>query len=155
MTIRNINSNDKDDLRPMVFGLYEEDDLDTEMTEDVFSRNVAQALKGSESLRIVIFECDGRPAGYSMLMKQWSGETGGWILLVDELYVNKAYRGHGIATQFFDWLDSEYCGRVNMFYLETSRNNESARRLYRRVGFRESSLKSMYKPQPGYSQNVS
>lgn len=139
----------------MVFGLYEEDDLDTEMTDDIFERNFKQALKGVDSLRIVVFEEGGQPAGYAMLMKQWSGDIGGWILLIDELYVNKQFRGQGMATRFFDWLDSEYSTQVNMFYLETSRNNEAARRLYRKIGFIESSLKSMYKPQPKYRKKVS
>lgn len=152
MTIRNITAADKEALKPMVFGLYEEDDLDTEMTDEIFDRNVYQALKNNESLRIVIFEANGKPAGYSMLMKQWAGDIGGWLLMIDELYVNKDFRGHGLATHFFDWLDKEYSNAVSMFYLETSRDNESARRLYRKMGFKESSFKSMYKTQQQYKQ---
>lgn len=148
MTIRDITQADKENLKPMVFGLYEEDDIDTHMTDEIFTRNFRQALKGNDSLRIVIFEVDGAPAGYSMIMKQWSGESGGWLLMIDELYVSKDFRGMGIATEYFDWLDSEYSDEVRMYYLETSRDNEGARRLYRKIGFVETSYKSMYKPQP-------
>lgn len=149
LTIRDLQQSDKPELRKMVFGLYDEDDLEISMTEDIFERNFAQGLKGDDSFRIVLLETpSGDAAGYAMLMKQWSGEAGGWTLLLDELYVKAEYRGHGLGTKFLHWLDEQYADEVYTFYLETSKDNETARKLYRRVGFEESTYQTMQKHFP-------
>ena len=55
---------------------------------------------GSPYLAGFLLTHQGAPAGYALLMKTWSQEAGGLTVWVDELYVDPAFRGHGLGGAF-------------------------------------------------------
>jgi ribosomal protein S18 acetylase RimI-like enzyme len=101
--------------------------------------------------RALVCEVNGHPAGYALLISFWSNELGGEVCNIDELFVDPAYRGRGLATDLFTMLtDSEQClwpARPVALALEVSRTNERAWALYERLGFRGDNL-SMRLPLP-------
>lgn len=74
--------------------------------------------------------------GYLVVAWSWSVEIGGAEAVLDEVYVRE--RGRGIGSRAIT-LALDECRRAGMrrVFLETERPNDAARRLYRRIGFRE------------------
>ncbi|HXZ89021.1 MAG TPA: GNAT family N-acetyltransferase [Candidatus Binataceae bacterium] len=92
----------------------------------------------------VVCEADGLVVGYALLISFWSNEMGGEVCNIDELYVDKRYRGRGLATELVEGLargeESLWRGHLVALVLEVSPQNERARALYERLGFHGSNL---------------
>lgn len=79
---------------------------------------------------------DGKPAGYMLLSKTYSQESGGHVVWVEELCVLEEYHGCGYGTKAIEWLKENYA-HFSRIRLEVDRDNEKAIRLYSRLGFEE------------------
>jgi GNAT superfamily N-acetyltransferase len=93
--------------------------------------------------RAVVLEIDGATAGYALLISYWSNELGGEVCVIDELYVAPEHRGSAYATRFLESLAARrepWVANAVALALETTPDNERARRLYERVGFRGRNL---------------
>ncbi|MBQ7783364.1 MAG: GNAT family N-acetyltransferase [Oscillospiraceae bacterium] len=101
--------------------------------EDAFSHMVTTGIY----LTGYYFEYDGCPAGFGVAAKTYSPEAGGMVLWIEDLYVREAYRGKGIASDFFRRLEKDYSGTAVRWRLEIMPENEGAKRLYKRNGFEE------------------
>jgi RimJ/RimL family protein N-acetyltransferase len=88
--------------------------------------------------RAVVCEIDGSVVGYALLISFWSNELGGEVCVIDELFVDRKNRGRGLATALFDRLAAFefWFPRPMALVLEVSPENERARALYERLGFR-------------------
>ena len=79
---------------------------------------------------------DGQPAGYMLLSKTYSQESGGHVVWVEELSVLEKYRGCGYGTQALAWVKENYA-HFSRIRLEVEHDNEKAIRLYSRLGFED------------------
>lgn len=99
-------------------------------------RFMAKHLRDDSS--VVFFAlCDGGAAGFVQLFESWSTVWLAPVLIVEDLFVDEAYRGRGIATQLINAAVSfaREGGAVAMF-LETAADNERAQAVYEREGWR-------------------
>lgn len=60
-----------------------------------------EAMRSDVYIILRIIEVDGEAAGYAILSRSFSPESGSPICWIEELYIRKAYRGHGLGTKFF------------------------------------------------------
>jgi GNAT superfamily N-acetyltransferase len=85
-----------------------------------------------------VLEIEGRVSGYALLVSFWSNEIGGEIVVLDELYVEPAHRGQGLATQLIDELAAKrgpWPKPWRAIALEVTPANNRAMKLYQRLGF--------------------
>jgi ribosomal protein S18 acetylase RimI-like enzyme len=79
-----------------------------------------------------------------LLISFWSNELGGEVCNIDELFVAPEYRGRGVATALLERLaegeESLWPVRPAALALEVTPQNERARALYERLGFRGKNL---------------
>jgi GNAT superfamily N-acetyltransferase len=108
-----------------------------------FPATIDRLLAEPSRGRILLFMREGALAGYALLIPYWSNEFGGDVLLVDEILVEKAYRGQGIARAFFAFISEQPPFEAVALALEVSPKNDHARALYEALGFQERSLRMM------------
>lgn len=80
-------------------------------------------------IRILIIENNERPIGYTLLSFTYSNEADGVVVLIEEVQINKAYRGRGHGSKLFNFLEQEY-PVVKGFRLEVGAHNTKVIDLY-------------------------
>lgn len=109
----------------------------------LLEQNFDNILQEQCYCRGVILESDLTPCGYAIISFSYSTEVAGKLLWIEELYISPEYQRNGIGHMFFDWLFSEYKGIMKRFRLETTAQNDLARKLYREIGFENLEYRQM------------
>ncbi|MCP9483041.1 GNAT family N-acetyltransferase [Shimia sp. CNT1-13L.2] len=126
---------DLDRLLPLVAAFHAEEGI---TQDDTTRRNaLLPLLEGSPLGAIYIIGPTRAPVGYIVLTFGWSVEFGGMDAFVDELFIRSAVRGRGMGSETLLTL-SKMLGQagVRALHLEVDRENETAKRLYARTGFK-------------------
>ena len=130
---RRYQEKDYIDLLEMIFSLYREDPEGKPIDEEKIKRTIDEFWKNPDKVKIYMFQTGDKNIGYAILVYFWSNEYGGDIITIDELYVNDACRGRGIATEFFSFV--ERMENKAALQLETTPSNQKAFNYYKRLGF--------------------
>ena len=72
-----------------------------------------------------------------------SQEASGLTVWIEELYIRPEFQGNGLGTQFFEFIQKEIPAR--RYRLEIEPDNEGARALYERLGFKSLDYSQMIK----------
>jgi ribosomal protein S18 acetylase RimI-like enzyme len=136
-TYRMPEPRDLADLVGLVQAYYREDQRGTEMSADQVLTTVRELGASKEKGSVFVFERDGLLIGYALLIRYWSNELGGTVLVVDELYVVPSQRRQGIASDFLALLGKVAPAGTVALQLEVNRANRRALALYRKLGFRD------------------
>ena len=112
---------------------YHTDAVNAPVPEQHYEVTFNECLRSSDYLKCYIFECGGVPCGFTLLSKTFSQEAGGVSVTVEEIFIEEAYRGRGLATEFFRYLKS--VPGIMRLRIEVEDDNEGAKRLYERMGF--------------------
>lgn len=88
-----------------------------------------------EKGEIIVFEQSNELIGYAILVFFWSNEFGGDIIEVDEMVIEQKSRSRGIGPAFFNWLEQGAAYSCVGYALQTSAENEAAKKLSKKMGF--------------------
>src|SRR5215467_4258401 len=97
------------------------------------------ALLSNEQLgSIWIIQSDGRDVGYVVLTFSHSMTVGGLVAVVDDFYIQRAFRGAGLGKAAMGEVRN-YCAThgIRAIHVETGRDNSVALTVYRWAGFLE------------------
>ncbi len=125
------------DVLRMMQGLYAEDAALSAVDVARFPLTIVRLLTEPALGRIVLFKSDDAICGYAILIPYWSNEFGGNLVFIDELFVDQALRGRGIARSFLAFLAERPPFQAVALALEVSPRNERARALYESLGFHQ------------------
>lgn len=135
MTVRDVTPGDRELYFQLCQEFYSGDATLHPANLTFVGRTFEECAKGnSPYARAVLLAENGETAGFAQLSFTWSNESGGLVVLLEELYVRDAFRGKRLGSQFMDWLLEQYKD-ASRIRLEVTRSNEGARRLYARYGF--------------------
>jgi ribosomal protein S18 acetylase RimI-like enzyme len=129
------------DVLRMMGELYEHDDLRADPAS--FPKTIDYVLANPSRGRIVLAVEDDRVLAYALVIPYWSNEWGGMVALLDELLVDREFRGRGIAKTFLRFLERERPFDAVVVVLEVSSQNPRARALYESMGFTDRHLRMM------------
>ena len=133
--IRRIRREDRAVYLQMAHDFYHSEAVLHPVPDENLYRSFDEMMRSDAYLTGLIFEKDGKIAGYALLCKTWSQEAGGKTVWIDELYVLPEFRGQGIGHEFFAELQKiEPAAR---YRLETEPDNLRAKKLYESMGFEE------------------
>ena len=96
-----------------------------------------ERLQRGESA-ILLAELDGRAAGFTQLYPMFSSVRTARIWILNDLYIDEGARRHGVGKALLDAAAqfAKEQGAAGLV-LETTRDNEPARALYRAAGWNE------------------
>lgn len=132
--IRKITEADRAAFLTMSRDFYLSDAVLHPVPDEFHERAFDEMMRSSHYLECFIFTADDSPVGFGLIAKTYSREAGGMALWVEELYLTPPYRGMGIGTQFFKFLENNYCPA--RFRLEAEKDNARAIALYEKMGYR-------------------
>ena len=131
--IRKIKREDKKVVIDMMRTFYATPFVSTNGSEEIFNANLEACINESPYLEGYVFENDERVLGYGMLAKSFSTEFGKPCIWVEDLYIKDEYRGMGLGSSFFKFIEELYpdC----LFRLEVESENERALNVYKKMGY--------------------
>lgn len=135
LNFRDYEKEDRETVMAMCREFYSGDAVDHPVPMEYLEVTFDEIVKGSPYLRGILFEYEGKPAGYGQLSFTFSSEAGGFTVLVEEVFVSPAFQGKGIGSAYLEWLFEEYRGKAKRFRLEVCEGNAGAIRLYEKKGF--------------------
>lgn len=131
--IRNMAAMDMESVLEMMRVFYASPAVLSNGSEAIFQQDVENCVNGCPYLEGYIFEEEGQVLGYAMAAKSFSTEFGKPCIWLEDLYIKEQYRGRGIGTQFFAYIEQKYTDCV--IRLEVEEENQNAMHVYRNCGF--------------------
>ncbi|MBK0326765.1 GNAT family N-acetyltransferase [Rhodobacteraceae bacterium F11138] len=126
---------DLDRLTALVAAFHQEAGI--ELTDEARRAGLAPLLEGIPHGAAYLLGPARAPMGYIIVTFGWSVEFGGMDGFIDEIYLRRAVRKRGIATEALIALPKALAqAGLKALHLEVDRENETARRLYGRAGFK-------------------
>ena len=93
-----------------------------------------EIMASDRYLLCYLLESEAGCAGYALLSRSFSPEVGGSVIWLEEIYLRPAFRGRGLGSGFFDWLEQNL--PAARYRLEIEPDNHAAAALYRSRGYR-------------------
>lgn len=131
--IRKMIREDKNVIIDMMRVFYASPAVLSNGSEEIFEADVENCVNDSPYLEGFVFEENGEILGYGMIAKSFSTEFGKPCIWVEDLYIKPEYRGQGIGSKFFEYLEQNYTDCI--FRLEVEEENERAIHVYEKNGF--------------------
>ena len=132
-TIRKMTPGDEACVLEMMRTFYASPAVLTGGSEEIFRRDIDTCIQGSPYLEGYIFEQDGQLQGYAMVAKSFSTEFGRPCMWIEDLYIKEKFRGLGLGSRFFEYIEKKYEGAI--FRLEVEEENKIATYVYKKAGF--------------------
>lgn len=132
-TIRLMEKRDRECVINMMRVFYSSPAVLTNGSEEIFAADVDNCVDECPYLEGYIFESLGEIQGYAMVAKSFSTEFGKPCIWIEDLYIKEEFRGLGIGSQFFWFIEEKY--PTAMFRLEVEEDNERAIKVYKKAGF--------------------
>lgn len=126
----------RDEVTVMIKSLYAEDAEGKIMNDSNIDRTIVFLHSHPGNGRITLIANTEIIIGYSIVIYYWSNEYGGLVLLLDEFYICKEFRGQGIGTAFIEHLKSTEASVCKAIILEVVPSNLKAKKFYDKLGFR-------------------
>lgn len=134
MKLNEFKTNDLDKYVELATGFHSGPASFTAPNVDIFNRNFAHIIENDDAFGYFIEGDDGVVAGYVVCSRMFSTEVGGMQLWVEELSVSEDFQGQGLGTQVLESLIERFPS-MKRFRLEVAPSNESAKALYKRLGY--------------------
>lgn len=131
--IRNMNKQDKEEILEMMRVFYNSDAVYTNGSEEIFNEDIDNCINDNPYVEGFVFEKDNIIQGYAMIAKSFSTEFGKSCIWIEDLYIKDEYRGLGIGSSFFKFIEEKY--PHSLFRLEVEDYNTRAVNVYKKCGF--------------------
>lgn len=142
--IREFTKNDYNTFMELSREFYNTTAVDHKIPDKNRTATFEASVGNSPYAKGFIIECNGEVAGYCLISLTFSGEVGGLVVLVEELYIKEKFQGNGLGTECFSFIEDLYKD-AKRFRLEVTRVNDGAIKLYTRLGYSEIAYKQMIK----------
>ncbi len=132
-SIRKMREDDRDGVLQMMRIFYASPAVHTNGSEEIFNADIDGCVGDSPYLEGYVFEVGGETVGYGMIAKSFSTEFGKPCIWIEDLYMKEGYRGLGIGSAFFKFIEESF--PCSILRLEVEEENTRAVAVYRKNGF--------------------
>lgn len=130
--IRIMNEGDRADVTEMMRTFYSSPAVLSNGSEEIFSKDIDACVGDSPFLEGYVFQDEGILQGYAMVAKSFSTEFGMPCIWIEDLYFKEEYRGLGLGSAFFKFIEEKYPS--HLMRLEVEDDNIRALNVYRKNG---------------------
>ena len=131
--IRPMALDDKESVLELMRVFYTSPAVLSNGSEEIFNNDIDNCIGDCPFVEGYVFEGEQGIQGYAMLAKSFSTEFGKPCIWIEDLYLKPEYRGMGIGSSFFAFVEQKYQGCL--FRLEVEEENEYAVKTYIKNGF--------------------
>lgn len=135
MQIRNLEVRDREEVFKMMRVFYDSEAVIHTASDEVLYRDIDDCLSVLPFIEGYVFEEDGELQGYAMVAKSYTTEYGGLLIFIEDLYIKEEFRGLGIGSGFFSFIEEKYRGQAVRYKLEVEEENQSAISVYKKRGY--------------------
>lgn len=135
INIRKMTESDRTQVVNMMRIFYHSPAVWTNGSEEIYHNDVTACVGESPYAEGFIFENETEIMGYGMIAKSFSTEFGKPCIWIEDLYLKEEYRGKGIGSCFFTYLEKEYPNTI--MRLEVEEENTRAVAVYKKNGYEE------------------
>ena len=132
-TIRKMTESDRQAVVDMMRTFYHSPAVFTNGSEEIYNNDITACVGASPYAEGFIFENETGILGYGMIAKSFSTEFGKPCIWIEDLFLKEEYRGEGIGSSFFAYLEKEYPHTI--MRLEVEEENIRAVEVYRKNGY--------------------
>ena len=133
INIRKMTEADRESVVDMMRTFYNSPAVWTNGSEEIYNNDITACVGTSPYADGFIFEKEDEILGYGMIAKSFSTEFGKPCIWIEDLYLKEEYRGVGIGSSFFQYLEKEYPNTI--MRLEVEEDNTRAVAAYRKNGY--------------------
>ena len=133
INIRKMTETDRESVVDMMRTFYHSPAVWTNGSEEIYNKDITACVGTSPYADGFIFEKEDEILGYGMIAKSFSTEFGKLCIWIEDLYLKEEYRGVGIGSSFFQYLEKEYPNTI--MRLEVEEENTRAVAVYRKNGY--------------------
>ena len=133
INIRKMTEADRENVVDMMRTFYHSPAVWTNGSEEIYNKDITACVGTSPYADGFIFEKEDEILGYGMIAKSFSTEFGKLCIWIEDLYLKEEYRGVGIGSSFFQYLEKEYPNTI--MRLEVEEENTRAVAVYRKNGY--------------------
>ena len=142
--IREFNKNDYTTFMELSREFYNTTAVDHKIPDKNRTATFEASVGNNPYAKGFIIEYNDEVAGYCLISLTFSGEVGGLVVLVEELYIKENFQSNGLGTECFEFIENLYKD-AKRFRLEVTKVNDGAIKLYSRLGYSEIAYKQMIK----------
>ena len=135
MEIRKFIDADKNIVIDMMRRFYNSPAVITNGSEKIFAANFDACLNDSALIEGYVFVEGEKIIGYGMIAKSFSTEFGGECIWIEDIFIEKNFRGKGFGTRFLNFVREKYPDKN--LGLEVESDNVKAVAAYKKFGFKE------------------
>ena len=132
-TIRAMVKEDKNCVLDMMRVFYTSPAVWSDGSEEIYNSDIDNCVGECPFLEGYIFQDGQEIQGYAMVAKSFSTEFGRPCMWIEDLYIKQEYRGTGIGSQFFEFIEKKYPDTI--LRLEVEEENERAINVYKKCGY--------------------
>ncbi|MCD7872414.1 MAG: GNAT family N-acetyltransferase [Clostridiales bacterium] len=141
--IRKLTYKDKNEYCKLAMEFYNSDAVLHTIPAEYIEKTFTELMRSDEYVQCFILEAENKTAGYALLSKTFSQECGGYVIWIEELFILKQFRGMGLGSEFFSFIEKNI--PAARYRLEAEPENKRAIRLYERRGFKPLTYTQMIK----------
>lgn len=145
LLVRKMLKSDTDEVFRMMRDFYSSPAIVHKASDAVLRKDIEDCVSDLPFVEGYVFEKNEETAGYSMVAKSYSTEYGGQCLWIEDLYIKPQFRGRGIGTEFFSYIEGLYKNKAVRFRLEVEKDNKRAIEVYKKCGYKQSPYIDMTK----------
>ena len=132
-TIRYLEEKDRETVLEMMRLFYASEAVFTNGSEMIFTADIDNCIGDNPYVEGYVFENGNEIQGYAMVAKSYSTEFGKPCIWIEDIYLKEEYRGMGIGSRFFQFIEEQYPNAL--LRLEVEAENERAVHVYQKCGY--------------------
>lgn len=142
--MRTITQEDRELYLELATEFYHSDAVLHPVPDSYLEATFEEMIRSNQYVQGFFLEAGEQVAGYGLISKSFSQESGGPVIWIEELYIREEFRGQKLGSRFFAFLEEEF-PETTRFRLEVEEDNEAAARLYARLGYKPLAYNQMIK----------